>query len=99
MSQIPIFSYKQYLDDMLRLKDQGHVDVDAQVERPASAGSRGLKKIRNFVKDPVHLMGEDTSGQRPSPANPNPKMESVQLDKPTPSIQDIANKSGVWYFN
>ena len=47
MSQIPIFSYKQYLDDMMRLKDHGTVDVDAQVERPNSAGSRGLKRIKN----------------------------------------------------
>ena len=91
MSQIPIFSYKQYLDDMMRLKDHGTVDVDAQVERPISAGSRGLKRIKNFVKDPVHLMGE-SEDPRPSPANPNPKLESNPLDKPTPTIQDIAKK-------
>jgi len=91
MSQIPIFSYKQYLDDMIRLKDHGTVDVDAQVERPISAGSRGLKRIKNFVKDPVHLMGE-SEDPRPSPANPNPKLESNLLDKPTPTIQDIAKK-------
>jgi hypothetical protein len=91
MSQIPIFSYKQYLDDMLRLKDYGTVDVDAQVERPISAGSRGLKRIKDFVKDPVHMMGE-SEDSRPSPTNPNPKMESELLDKPTPTIQDIAKK-------
>jgi len=91
MSQIPIFSYKQYLDDMMRLKDHGTVDVDAQVERPISAGSRGLKRIKNFVKDPVHLMGE-SEDPRPSPASPNPKLESNPLDKPTPTIQDIAKK-------
>ena len=91
MSQIPIFSYKQYLDDMLRLKDHGTVDVDAQVERPVSAGSRGLKRIKGFVKDPVHLMGE-SEDPRPSPASPNPKLESNLLDKPTPTIQDIAKK-------
>jgi len=92
MSQIPIFSYKQYLDDMMRLKDHGTVDVDAQVERPISAGSRGLKRIKDFVKDPVHMMGENIDGVRPSPANPNPKLESELLDKPTPTIQDIAKK-------
>ena len=91
MSQIPIFSYKQYLDDMLRLKDHGTVDVDAQVERPVSAGSRGLKRIKGFVKDPVHLMGE-SEDPRPSPASPNPKLESNLLDKSTPTIQDIAKK-------
>ena len=72
---IPIFSYKQYLDDMMRLKDQGHVDVDIQVARPTSPGSRGLRRIKDFVKDPVHMMGENKL-----------------LDKPTPTIQDIAKK-------
>ena len=72
---IPIFSYKQYLDDMSRLKDHGTKDVDAQLERPISAGSRGLKRIKDFIKDPVHMIGENTL-----------------LDKPTPTIQDIAKK-------
>ena len=72
---IPIFSYKQYLDDMMRLKDQGHVDVDIQVARPTSPGSRGLRRIKDFIKDPVHMMGENKL-----------------LDKPTPTIQDIAKK-------
>jgi len=92
MSQMPIFSYRQYLDDIIRLKDQGHVDVDIQVSKPVSAGSRGLRKLKSFTKDPVHLMGENIDGQRPSPSNPNPKMESKLLDKPTPTIQDIAKK-------
>ena len=75
MSHIPIFSYKQYLDDMMRLKDQGHVDVDIQVARPTSPGSRGLARTKDFVKQPVHMMGENKL-----------------LDKPTPTIQDIAKK-------
>ena len=91
MSSIPIFSYKQYLDDMIRLRDHGHVAVDAQVARPTSAGSRGLAKSQHFMKDPVHMMGE-SEGPRPSPANPNPKLESDLLNKPTPTIQDIAKK-------
>ena len=37
-------------------------------------------------------MGEDTDGARPTPSNPNPKLESTLLDKPTPTIQDIAKK-------
>lgn len=74
MSQMPVFSYKQYLDDMLRLKDHGHVSSDTQVERPKSAGSRGLRKIKNFIDDPVHLMGEEAP--RPSPGNHNPKTEA-----------------------
>jgi hypothetical protein len=91
MSNIPIFSYKQYLDDMIRLKDQGHVGVDIQVARPTSAGSRGLARSKSFMKDPVHMMGE-SEDPRPSPTNPNPKLEGDLLDKPTPTIQDIAKK-------
>ena len=68
MSHIPIFSYKQYLDDMMRLKDYGHVDVDIQVARPTSAGSRGLARTKDFVKQPVHMMGENAAGN-PTPAN------------------------------
>ena len=64
MSSIPIFSYKQYLDDMMRLKDHGHVAVDAQVSRPTSAGSRGLAKSERFMKDPVHMMGEGTKAKK-----------------------------------
>jgi hypothetical protein len=60
MSSIPIFSYKQYLDDMMRLKDNGHVGTGAQVQRPISAGSRGLQRAQGFMDDPVHLMGEDS---------------------------------------
>ena len=74
MSQMPVFSYKQYLDDMIRLKDHGHVSSDTQIERPNSAGSRGLRKIKNFIDDPVHLMGEEAP--RPSPAKPTPKTEA-----------------------
>jgi hypothetical protein len=60
MSSIPIFSYKQYLDDMMRLKDHGHVGTGAQIQRPISAGSRGLQRAQGFMDDPVHLMGEDS---------------------------------------
>jgi hypothetical protein len=60
MSSIPIFSYKQYLDDMMRLKDNGHVGTGAQVQRPISAGSRGLQRAQGFMDEPVHLMGEDS---------------------------------------
>jgi len=93
MIGIPIFSYRQYLDDIIRLKDQGHVDVDIQVSKPVSAGSRGLRKSKSFVKDPVHLMGEDIEGPRPSPANPNPSIESQLQDKPTPTIKKKITKN------
>ena len=93
MSNIPIFSYKDYLDKTLRLKDQGHVDADIQATNPISAGSRGLRRTKEFIKDPVHLMGESEEG-RPTPAQPNAVEEKI-LDVPTATIPEIADKHRV----
>ena len=58
MSQIP-YNYGKYVDDTVRLRDQGHVDAGKQVKSPASAGSRGLNKTINFTKDATQMkMGE-----------------------------------------
>jgi hypothetical protein len=95
MSNIPIFSYKDYLDKTVRLKDNGHVGADAQAERPVSAGARGLRKTKAFIDEPVHMMGESEEG-RPGPANPNPNsIEEKVLDVPTPTVPELANKYGV----
>lgn len=95
MSNIPVFSYKDYLDKTVRLKDNGHVGADAQAERPVSAGARGLRKTKAFIDEPVHMMGESEEG-RPGPANPNPNsIEEKVLDVPTPTVPELANKYGV----
>lgn len=92
MSNIPIFSYKQYLDDVSRMTQQGTIGADRQAEAPRSAGSRGLKKVKDFIKDPVHMMGESEEG-RPQPANPNPNsIKEKVLDVPTPTVPELANK-------
>ena len=58
MSSIP-YNYGKYVDDTVRLRDQGHVDAGRQVQSPASAGSRGLNKTVQFTKDPTQMkMGE-----------------------------------------
>ena len=93
MSNIPIFSYKQYLDDISRMTQQGTIGADRQAEAPRSAGSRGLKKVKDFIKDPVHMMGESEEG-RPTPAQPNGIEEKI-LDVPTPTIPELAEKHGV----
>ena len=90
MSNIPIFSYKQYLDDISKMTQQGTIGADRQAEAPRSAGSRGLKKVKDFIKDPVHMMGESEEG-RPTPAQPNGIKEKV-LDVPTPTVPELANK-------
>lgn len=84
MSNIPIFSYKDYLDKTVRLKDNGHIGADRQAEAPVSAGARGLRKTKAFIDEPVHMMGEDTEPVRPGPANPNPSSaqeDAVDIDK------------------
>ena len=70
MSNIPIFSYKQYLADISKMTQTGTIGANRQAEAPQSAGSRGLRRIKQFIKDPVHLMGESEEG-RPTPAQPN----------------------------
>ena len=74
MSSIPLFNLKDYLDKTVRLKDHGTIDVSLQIAKPISAGARGLRKTQMFIKDPVHLMGEDVDG-RPSPSQPNAVVE------------------------
>ena len=80
MSNIPIFSYKQYLDDISKMTQQGTIGADRQAEAPRSAGSRGLKKVKDFIKDPVHMMGESEEG-RPTPSQPNGIEENTPKDE------------------
>ena len=54
MSSIP-YNYGKYIDDTVKLRDQGHVDAGKQVQSPASAGSRGLNKTIQFTKDPTQM--------------------------------------------
>lgn len=97
MSHIPIFSYKQYLDDVSKMKQHGHIDSGIQEKSPRSAGSRGLQRTKEFLKEPVHMMGEDIGpSQRPGPANPNPNnLQETVLDVQTPTVPELANKYGV----
>lgn len=96
MSNIPTFSYKDYLDKTVRLKDNGHIGADVQAEKPISAGARGLRRTKQFIKEPVHMMGEDNDPVRPGPANPNPNsVVEKNLDVPTPTVPELANKYGV----
>ena len=61
MTGIP-YNYGKYIDDTVKLRDQGHVDAGKQVQSPASAGSRGLNKTVQFTKDPTQMkMGESIS--------------------------------------
>ena len=54
MSSIP-YNYGKYIDDTVRLRDQGTVDAGKQVQSPASAGSRGLAKTTQFTNNRTQM--------------------------------------------
>jgi hypothetical protein len=54
MSSIP-YNYGKYVDDTVRLRDQGTVDAGKQIQSPASAGSRGLAKTTQFTNDRTQM--------------------------------------------
>ena len=54
MTGIP-YNYGKYIDDTVKLKDQGVVDTKKQVQSPASAGSRGLTQTTQFTKDKTQM--------------------------------------------
>ncbi len=54
MSSIP-YNYGKYIDDTVRLRDQGTVDAGKQVQSPSSAGSRGLAKTTQFTNDRTQM--------------------------------------------
>ena len=94
MSHIPIFSYRSYLDDIIRLKDQGHADVDTQVARPNSAGSRGLRSIKDFMKEPVHMMGESENSKKICP--PATQDITLNLDEIKKGQKDSNGYTKCW---
>ena len=58
MSTIP-FNYKQYLDDVTKMRQRGHIDSGEQKASPHSAGSRGLAQTDNFTKSPNQIMKDN----------------------------------------
>ena len=58
MSTIP-FNYKQYLDDVTKIRQRGHIGSGEQIASPSSAGSRGLAKVDNFTKSPNQIMKDN----------------------------------------
>ena len=54
MSEIP-YNYGKYVDDTVRLRDQGTVDAGKQIQSPASPGSRSLAKTMQFTNNPTQM--------------------------------------------
>ena len=55
MSNIP-YNYKQYLDDVTKMRQRGAISAGEQVKSPTSAGSRGLAKVEAFADGPNQFM-------------------------------------------
>ncbi len=58
MSTIP-FNYKQYLDDVTKMRQRGAISAGEQVKSPSSPGSRGLAKVEAFADGPNQLMKDN----------------------------------------
>ena len=58
MSTIP-YNYRQYLDDVTKMRQRGHISSGEQIASPSSAGSRGLAKVDNFIKSPNQIMKDN----------------------------------------
>ena len=58
MSSIP-YNYRQYLDDVTKMRQRGAISAGEQIASPSSAGSRGLAKLDNFTKSPNQIMKDN----------------------------------------
>ena len=55
MTGIP-YNYKQYIDDVTKMRQRGHITSGEQIKSPNSAGSRGLAKVDTFINAPNQIM-------------------------------------------
>ena len=58
MSTIP-YNYKQYLDDVTKMRQRGAISAGEQIKSPNSPGSRGLAKVDNFINSPNQVMKDN----------------------------------------
>ena len=58
MTGIP-YNYKQYIDDVTKMRQRGAISAGEQIASPSSAGSRGLAKLDNFTKSPNQIMKDN----------------------------------------
>jgi hypothetical protein len=53
------YNYKEYLDDVTKMKPRGTISAGEQISMPQSAGSRGLAKVDNFINSPNQIMKDN----------------------------------------
>ena len=58
MTGIP-YNYKEYLDDVTKMRQRGTISAGEQIASPSSAGARGLAKVDDFTKSPNQIMKDN----------------------------------------
>ncbi len=58
MSNIP-YNYREYLDDVTKMRQRGAISAGEQIASPSSAGSRGLAKLTDFTNSPNQIMKDN----------------------------------------
>ena len=53
------YNYKQYLDDVTKMRQRGAISAGEQIASPHSPGSRGLAKLDNFTRSPNQIMKDN----------------------------------------
>ena len=59
------YNYKQYLDDVTKMRQRGAISAGEQIASPHSPGSRGLAKLDNFTRSPNQIMKDNTEDEDP----------------------------------
>ena len=58
MTGIP-YNYKDYINDVNKMRQRGAISAGEQVKSPNSPGSRGLAKVEAFADGPNQLMKDN----------------------------------------
>ena len=58
MTGIP-YNYKDYINDVTKMRQRGAISAGEQVKSPSSPGSRGLAKVEAFADGPNQLMKDN----------------------------------------
>ena len=53
------YNYKQYIDDVTKMRQRGAISAGEQVKSPNSPGSRGLARVDNFINSPNQIMKDN----------------------------------------
>ena len=50
------YNYKDYINDVTKMRQRGAISAGEQVKSPTSPGSRGLAKVEAFADGPNQIM-------------------------------------------